>query len=283
MAELKNTIVNGILNINGDMIASKIVKRGDAGGILRGNGNVITIGTGTSKFLREDGTWQTVSTTDTGATTVTVTGTGNAVTDASYDASTRQITLKKDSIFALKSEIPTIPEISVTDAGTKPIVSGITADEHTITVSRIGIDDLGLASAYKYKGTKTNLAAIQAVTTKEIGDVYNAEDTGMNYAWNGEIWDALGSIVTVGDGTLTVKTTGTGISASGSFTANQETNSELSITLNSNSEGNRTVGQVVIAKDTGVIATDKLAISHNTSTKATWQYNASTDCIELIW
>jgi hypothetical protein len=99
MAELKSTIVNGVLNVNGDMIASKIIKRGDAGGILRGNGSVITIGTGTSKFLREDGTWATVSTTDTGATSVEVVGSGNAVTTASYDTTTRKITLTKGATF----------------------------------------------------------------------------------------------------------------------------------------------------------------------------------------
>jgi hypothetical protein len=94
-----------------------------------------------------------------------------------------------------KPTIPTIPNISITDTDTKPIVGDITTDGHTITVSRIGLDDLGLASAYKYKGSKANLAAIQAITTKEIGDVYNAEDTGMNYAWNGAAWDALGATV----------------------------------------------------------------------------------------
>jgi hypothetical protein len=40
---------------------------------------------------------------------------------------------------------------------------------------------------------------------------------------------------------------------------------------------------VVIAKDTGLVAIDKLAISYNTSTKATWQYNNTDDCIELVW
>ena len=44
MAELKNTIVNGVLNVNGDLIASKITLRGDPGGILRGNGSVIATG-----------------------------------------------------------------------------------------------------------------------------------------------------------------------------------------------------------------------------------------------
>lgn len=52
-----------------------------------------------------------------------------------------------------------------------------------------------LTSAMHYKGTKANLTAINAVTEKEIGDVYNAEDTGDNYAWNGTDWDKLAGVV----------------------------------------------------------------------------------------
>lgn len=44
MAELKNTIVNGVLNVNGDLIASKITLRGDPGSLLRGNGSIIATG-----------------------------------------------------------------------------------------------------------------------------------------------------------------------------------------------------------------------------------------------
>jgi hypothetical protein len=93
--------------------------------------------------------------------------------------------------------IPSVPSITITDTGTKPIVGDITADGHTITVSRIGLSDLGLASAYKYKDSLANLAAIEAVPNPAIGDVYNAQDTGMNYAWNGTTWDALGSTIDV--------------------------------------------------------------------------------------
>lgn len=56
-------------------------------------------GTGTTKYLREDGTWVTPPNTDTGATTVTVTGSGNAITSASYDAATRTITLTKGATY----------------------------------------------------------------------------------------------------------------------------------------------------------------------------------------
>ena len=55
--------------------------------------------------------------------------------------------------------------------------------------------DAKLSSAMHYKGTLANYAAIQAVETKEVGDVYNATDTGKNYAWDGEAWDELTGIV----------------------------------------------------------------------------------------
>lgn len=69
----------------------------------------------------------------------------------------------------------------------------------TITDKGVKLPDFALrseiTSVYKMKGSLSNLAAIQSVVDKEIGDVYNAEDSGMNYVWNGSIWDALGSSV----------------------------------------------------------------------------------------
>lgn len=48
-----------------------------------------------------------------------------------------------------------------------------------------------LSSVYKYKGSKVNYAALPE-SGNEVGDVWNVEDTGMNYAWTGTAWDALG-------------------------------------------------------------------------------------------
>lgn len=48
-----------------------------------------------------------------------------------------------------------------------------------------------LTSVYKYKGSKVNYAALPE-SGNEVGDVWNVEDTGMNYAWTGTAWDALG-------------------------------------------------------------------------------------------
>lgn len=49
-------------------------------------------------------------------------------------------------------------------------------------------------SAYKYVGS---VATENELPTEnnEVGNVYNVEDTGMNYAWNGSEWDSLGSSV----------------------------------------------------------------------------------------
>lgn len=53
-----------------------------------------------------------------------------------------------------------------------------------------------LASMYKYKGSVNTVNALPS-TGQTIGDVYNVELTGMNYAWNGTEWDALGEIFTI--------------------------------------------------------------------------------------
>lgn len=53
-----------------------------------------------------------------------------------------------------------------------------------------------LSSVYKYKGSKVNYAALPE-SGNEAGDVWNVEDTGMNYAWTGTGWDALGESFTI--------------------------------------------------------------------------------------
>lgn len=48
-----------------------------------------------------------------------------------------------------------------------------------------------LSSVYRYKGSAANFASLPT-DRNETGDVWNVESTGMNYAWTGEAWDALG-------------------------------------------------------------------------------------------
>ncbi|MBQ9021569.1 MAG: hypothetical protein IJ113_06105 [Eggerthellaceae bacterium] len=51
-----------------------------------------------------------------------------------------------------------------------------------------------ISSAYKYKGSVASQSALPS-SGQTVGDVYNVQDTGMNYAWDGSAWDALGSTV----------------------------------------------------------------------------------------
>jgi len=53
-----------------------------------------------------------------------------------------------------------------------------------------------IAAVYRYKGSVENQAALPAADNA-VGDVYNVEDTNMNYGWTGEAWDPLGSTLSV--------------------------------------------------------------------------------------
>lgn len=48
-----------------------------------------------------------------------------------------------------------------------------------------------LSSVYKYKGSVASETDLPA-SGNTSGAVYNVEDTGMNYAWDGTAWDPLG-------------------------------------------------------------------------------------------
>lgn len=52
-----------------------------------------------------------------------------------------------------------------------------------------------LTNVYKYQGSVASVSALPETAT--AGDVYNTEDNGMNYAWNGTSWDALGELFTI--------------------------------------------------------------------------------------
>ncbi|MDE6933237.1 MAG: hypothetical protein K2P37_11185 [Oscillospiraceae bacterium] len=50
-----------------------------------------------------------------------------------------------------------------------------------------------VAGAYIYRGSVAGSDALPA-SGAAVGDVYNVEDTGMNYGWTGTAWDALGQM-----------------------------------------------------------------------------------------
>lgn len=54
--------------------------------------------------------------------------------------------------------------------------------------------DAKLSSVYVFKGSVSTYSELPS-SNQSVGDVYNVEDTGMNYAWDGTQWDALGSTI----------------------------------------------------------------------------------------
>lgn len=48
-----------------------------------------------------------------------------------------------------------------------------------------------IVGVYRYCGSVVTYASLPTEEL-EVGDVYNVESTGMNYAWTGAEWDALG-------------------------------------------------------------------------------------------
>ena len=54
--------------------------------------------------------------------------------------------------------------------------------------------DAKVTSVYRYKGSVANEEALPD-SDQVIGDVYNVEDTGANFAWDGTKWDNLGMSV----------------------------------------------------------------------------------------
>ena len=75
-----------------------------------------------------------------------------------------------------------------------PDVSQFATKDDTYTKEQI---DAKISSVMSYKGTVATVEDLPSSAT--IGDVYNVTDTGMNYAWNGSQWDALGSDIDLSD------------------------------------------------------------------------------------
>ena len=56
--------------------------------------------------------------------------------------------------------------------------------------------DNKLTNAYVYKGSVATVSNLPS-SDVEAGWVYNVEASGMNYAWNGSAWDALGETFSI--------------------------------------------------------------------------------------
>lgn len=114
---------------------------------------------------------------------IKVNGTEQTITNKEVDLTipTTVASLSDASNYALVSSVPTAVSDLTNDSGYQ------TASEVSSAISQ------AVASAYIYKGSVANTAALPS--NAEVGDVYDVQDTGMNYAYNGTNWDALGQLV----------------------------------------------------------------------------------------
>ena len=118
----------------------------------------------------------------------------------------------KTEVNELIPEVPTNLSDFIDDLGDNPThthnqyltehqnISG-KADKST-TLSGYGITDAytktevdsKLSAVYKFKGTVESIDSLPS-SGNTVGDVYNVEDTGANYAWTGTGWDKLSETV----------------------------------------------------------------------------------------
>ena len=136
---------------------------------------------------------------------------GSYVNKTDYDAFVGQYAIDKDT-FALADDVT---EQLATKANTATVNTQLAAKanlQHTHAIADVvdlqtALDakldkstynadkatfalKADISTVYKYKGTVADINALPA--KKQVGDVYNLEDTGDNVAWDGNSWDYLG-------------------------------------------------------------------------------------------
>lgn len=88
---------------------------------------------------------------------------------------------------------------SISGTSTNPVQNKIIAAELSAILEDLNNNyalKTEITGVYKYKGS---VAAVSDLPTSgnTTGDVYNVEARGINYAWNGSAWDALGELFEV--------------------------------------------------------------------------------------
>lgn len=109
--------------------------------------------------------------------------------------------------------IPTVPQMAtqanMSDWATgKTVDAGVLATNFSNAISMLQAKanasdvytkteiDNKLTGAYVYMGSVPTVSNLPS-SNQSVGDVYNVESTGMNYAWNGSAWDALGETFSI--------------------------------------------------------------------------------------
>lgn len=107
---------------------------------------------------------------------------------------------KIKSTFAQKGEIPTIDTATSSANGLMSSTDKAKLDAFGNASSYALKSDI--SSMYKYKGSVATASALPS-SGQEVGDVYNIVaassygGAGMNVAWTGSDWDALGEVLSI--------------------------------------------------------------------------------------
>ena len=159
------------------------------------------------------------------------------------------------------------------------------------TVTSVAVSNGGGLSVSGSPITTSGTITISHADTSSAADLTangRTNVTGLTFDGYGHVTGytvGTESVSSAKNGKLTIAADGTGLSvgSTNTFTANQSGDSLITITLGSDAAGNRAKGAVVISNEVGEINSEKYTITSGSVTKATWQYNSSTDCIELVW
>lgn len=144
-----------------------------------------------SKYLNEDGLlyfWQKIKNTFANKESIPTKGTASPSMNGSASAGSATTYSASDHVHpsdttkADKSTTYTKTEVDT-------LLSNTTTNLQTAISTAI-------TGAYKYKGSVATISALPS-SGNTTGDVYNVEAGGMNYAWNGTAWDALGETFTI--------------------------------------------------------------------------------------
>lgn len=154
--------------------------------------------------------------------------------------------------------------ITLTNAGTtgRQLLKAETAGDAN--------DVLGLLSVLDYKGQVAS--EIDLPEDAELGDVYNVSDTGMNYAWNGTQWDALGAVTNLT--TLGVTATAAELNYTDGVTAPIQTQLDAKQTKDDASAFETLVGETYATKTE---MTDGLALKQDAATAFDGKYTSLTE------
>lgn len=131
----------------------------------------------------------------------------STVKNASFNSTTEKITFTKDDNTTFDVDLSGyFKEADIdTTVGENPVDTKVPSTKAVKTYV-----DSKTSSVYRFKGSKDTTAEIKAITDAEIGDVWNAKDTGMNWAWTGTEWDSLGGVVDTAETTDNKLKDGTG-------------------------------------------------------------------------